>query len=359
MKHWAYFLFFYLPNLLIAQSELKVGSNDFNFEFQDRRYAGFLDIPEGEVKGIILLIPGSGKTDFLGEGGFAHFFQQKRDSFLSLGFGVCAWDKHGCGQTEGTYQDDLSIEESAEEAKAAILALQKKQVPGINRIGLWGISRGGWICPILISKVPSVAFWISVSGTSQYDNFRYLLETNFRLEGESPARISLLLQEWDFHITALYNDATEYKDYVEGTKNLYAADFYKKLTQQFLDSTTFKHIQTELKLSPSPFDPETGIRIQVPNFHDHLRQVKIPVLAILGEKDSQVDWASTKTLYEQTMGKESKAQLKVVSLPNCNHLMMECKTGAMFEDLQAFGYQLCPAYYPAMKNWLRLLQFED
>lgn len=359
MKHWAYLLLFYLPNLLIAQSELKVGSNDFYFEFQDRRYAGFLDIPAGEMKGIILLIPGSGKTDFLGEGGFARFFQQKRDSFLSLGFGVCAWDKHGCGQSEGTFQDDLSIEDSAEEAKAAIAALQKSQVPGIDRLGLWGISRGGWVCPIIISEVPSVAFWISVSGTSQYDNFRYLLATNFRIEGESPARISVLLKEWDFHINALYNDTISYAEYVKGTNNLYAADFYRKLSPQLLDSITFKQIQAELKQSPSLFDPDMGLRIMVPNFQQYLTKVNIPVLAILGEKDSQIDWKRTKTLYQQTMGKQSQAKLKIISLSNCNHLMMECKTGAMFEDLKIFDYRLCPDYYPSMKNWLSRLQFED
>lgn len=359
MRPWTFLLLLCLPKLLICQPRLKVGTNDFYFEFQDRRYAGFLDIPAGEMKGIILLIPGSGKTDFLGEGGFAHFFQQKRDSFLSLSFGVCAWDKHGCGKSEGTYSEDLTIEESAEEAKAAIASLQKQVAGGIKRIGLWGISRGGWVCPLIISTTPTVAFWISVSGTSQYDNFRYLLETNFRLEGESADKVTILLKEWDFHMHALYHEVVSYKDYVKGTKNLYAAEFYQKLSQQLLDSVTYRQIQAELKLSPSPVDPETGLRIQVPNFYHHLSQVKIPVLAILGKKDSQVDWASTKTFYEQTMGKESPAQLKIVSLPNCNHLMMQCKTGAMFEDLKPFDYRLCPEYYPAMKNWLSRLQFED
>lgn len=359
MKHWAYLLLFCLPNLLLGQSESKVGTNEFYFEFQDRRYAGFIDIPLGHVKGIIILIPGSGKTDFLGEGGFAHFFRQKRDSFLSLGFGVCAWDKPGCGQSEGVYKGDLSIEDSAAEAKTAIAALQKRQAPGSHRIGLWGISRGGWVCPLIITEVPSVAFWISVSGTSQYDNFRYLLETNFRLEGESPAHIALLLNEWGFHIHALYHDTIDYDHYVEGTKNLYAADFYRRLSHELLDSTTFKNIQTELKLSPIPFDSETGLRILVRDFQYHLSKIKIPVLAILGEKDSQVDWKRTKTLYQHTMGKEPAADLKVISLPNCNHLMMECKTGAMFEDLKAFEYRLCADYYPAMKNWLSQLQFKE
>lgn len=359
MKHWIIVLLFCLPKLLIGQSSVQVGSNDFYFDFQNRRYAGFLDIPEGHVKGIILLIPGSGKTDFLGEGGFAHFFQQKRDSFLSVGFGVCAWDKHGCGRSEGEFKEDLSIEDSAEEALAAIAALQKLQVPGINRIGLWGISRGGWICPLIISKSPTIAFWVSVSGTSQFDNFRYLLETNFRLTGESPATISLLLEEWDFHLQALYDEGISYEAYVKGTKNLYAADFYQKLNPQMLDSITFNSIQAELKESPTPFDPDTGLRILVPDFPNHLSKIKIPVLAILGEKDSQIDWRATEALYKETMSAEATTELKVIRLPNCNHLMMECQTGAMFEDLQAFDYRLCPDYYPCMKNWLNQLRFKE
>lgn len=359
MKYWTFFLLISYPFLLSGQSKLALGENEFYFEFQDKRYAGFIDIPVGPVKGVLVLLPGSGKTDFLGDGGFGHFFRQKRDSLLSVGFAVCAWDKQGCGGSEGEYTEDLSIDDSAEEALAAISKLQTLQVPGISHIGLWSISRSGWVCPIIISKIPTIAFWISISGTSQYDNFRYLLETNFLLEGEAPSRVAVLLKEWDFHMDALHNDEVNYEAYIKGTQQLYQASFYRRLSPAVIDNSTFKEIQAELHGKPRSFDPETGLRILVPNFSTYLRKIKIPVLAILGEKDSQIDWKRTETLYQQTMGEESEADLKIIKLPYCNHLMMRCKTGAMFEDLQSFDYGLCPDYYPSMKNWLEQLRFKE
>lgn len=347
-----------LPLLLVAQEGPQTGVNEFSFRFQDRQYVGFLDMPSEKAKAIILLIPGSGKTDFLGEGGFAQFFRQKRERFLQLGYAVCAWDKRGCGRSEGIYEEDPTIEEAAQEAIAAIKALQKRKVPGADHIGLWGISRGGWICPLIISQTPSVAFWISVSGTSQYDNYRYLLETNFRLEGYQAAEVSRLLEEWDFHMHAIQNESIGYDQYVARTKNLYEAPFYQQLGQQRPDSASFRAIQQTLKEGEYLFDAQTGLRVLVPDFAKTLKQVKIPVLAILGEKDSQVDWRKTEQLYQQTIGLQSEANLQILRLSNCNHLMMQCETGAMFENLQSFDYRLCEDYYPSMMTWLQQIKFK-
>jgi len=107
------------------------------------------------------------------------------------------WDKAGCGKSEGAFDINQPVQSSAKEVLAAIEELKNHNISGSNKIELWGISRAGWICPLVIQECPSIAFWISVSGTDDKENFGYLLESNFRIEGRSEAQTRLLLMsEW-------------------------------------------------------------------------------------------------------------------------------------------------------------------
>lgn len=57
---------------------------------------------------------------------------------------------------------------------------------GIDKLGIWSVSRGGWIPPLTIERNRNVDFWISVSGPSNVENFPYMLETSIRLDGRGP-----------------------------------------------------------------------------------------------------------------------------------------------------------------------------
>ena len=63
------------------------------------------------------------------------------------------------------------------------------------------------------------------------------------------------------------------------------------------------------------FDKETGLLIYVPDFEDVLKKIKCPVLALFGEKDSQVNWRKTIKLYNATIGDnlDSKLTIKTVA----------------------------------------------
>lgn len=327
-------------------------TEDFSFSYVGNQYSGFLDLPAGTVRGIIILIPGSGPTDFLGTGGFAGFFKKKREAFQSLGFGVCAWDKAGCGASEGNFTEDLPVKSSVEEALVAIETLRQKGISGSDKIGLWGVSRGGWICPLIIEKDPGIAFWISVSGADQYDNFPYLLETNFRIEGRTEEEISVLMEEWDIRMKALRTGNLSYEEFLAATSHLYADPFYQSMGETSLSKEQFDYLVDYFQTSTDSFDVQTGIRILVPGFEQVLSRVHCPVLAIFGEKDSQIDWRKTRDLYQQTIGKQPSAELTILSLPNCNHLLMKCETGGKHENLEPFGYELCDEYYENMLSWL-------
>ncbi len=342
---------------LSAQDSLSARSQPLTFKYNNLQYQGFLDLPKKECRGVIVLIPGSGKTDFMGKGGFANFFLQTRRAFLNLGYGVYGWDKAGCGMSEGVFKEDQTIVSSRDEAISAINEIQRQNIPGSQNIGLWGISRGGWICPMIIEQVPSIRFWISVSGTDRYDNYRYLLRTNFEIEGRDQSMIDTLMRQWDFHMMAIRTDTIPYETYIKSTEKLYSDPFYVALGEKKPTPSELENIRNYLVNSENVFDKETGTRIMIPNFEQILAKVTCPVLAIFGEDDSQIDWQKTKAQYEVTIGNQPEANLQIVSIPACNHLIMKCETGGMFENLEKFNYELCDEYYTEMLNWLKQIQF--
>jgi pimeloyl-ACP methyl ester carboxylesterase len=338
---------------LIAKQD-QLATEEFFFNYNNVRYSAEIGLPKEPAKGTIVLIPGHGKTDFVGGG---QYYQLKQ-FFTSLGFNTLSWDKKGCGKSEGEYEHHQSVQSSADESVAAIQEFKTKQIAGSDRIGLWGISRAGWICPLIPERYPNISFWISVSGTDQFDTFRYMIESNFALEGRTSAQVTILMNQFDNYHKTLRHGGQSYSQLVESSKELFSDPYYQSLGQKIISEKEFASSLEYYKNSKDMFDEKTGLFIMVPGFENVLSKINFPVLAILGELDSQVNWRSTKQLYENTLGKNPKSRLTVKSFPNCNHNINACKTGSSREDLKEFNWAPCEGYYETMRQWLVNLSVE-
>jgi len=62
-----------------------------------------------------------------------------------------------------------------------------------------------------------------------------------------------------------------------------------------------------------------------------LRQVSVPVLAILGEEDVQVPPAANRPIFEGLREKERKKNLAIVVVPGANHLFQSANRGEVGE----------------------------
>lgn len=87
-----------------------------------------------------------------------------------LGLAVAAYDKRGVGNSTGEYAT-IGPRNSVEmfnllagDALAAVDALRARPDIDANRIGLVGISQGGWIAPLAASRSRHVAFVVAISG---------------------------------------------------------------------------------------------------------------------------------------------------------------------------------------------------
>jgi alpha/beta superfamily hydrolase len=326
-----------------AHGDESMKTDAFEFVSEGRRLDGLLDQPTAKVaSGVVVLVHGHGQTNAVA----GDWYRDLRSRFVKLGLASLVWDKPGCGRSEGRYDHGQTVQSSAAEVVAAIAELERRDVPGSDRIGLWGISRAGWICPLVIREVPSIAFWISVSGTDEKESFGYLLESNLRIEGRSPAEARTLLDEWRRGIE-LFRKGASWAENQKATENLRRDPFFSEFFGETATEEGYRANQRRFMAEGHSFDEKSGLMIYVPGFGEMLRAVRCPVLALFGEKDTQVDWRRTIALYEDTI-----PRLTIKTFPGCNHNLRQCDTGGFRETLTTRSQPVCEGYYEAIVDWI-------
>lgn len=326
-------------------------STPFEFQFEGKTLRGLIEQPSAQTpSALVIIIPGSGRTNFV-EG---RWFSGLRDQFVQAGLAVCFWDKMGCGQSEGTFDELQPVDSSAEEAIAAIQELKRRELPGLQKIGLWGLSRAGWICPLIIQQYP-IDFWISVSGTDDKENYGYLLKSNLIIAGKAEAEVEILYQAWrESHRLSCTGGSLE--ENLEAVRPLQLDSTSRKLfgyskPQPITDADRKVYqARNDIYTSKGYFDEASGLWVYLEDFEATLSGIDCPVLALFGANDSQVDWRKTKALYERTLD-PAKTSYRVFE--NCNHNLQKCITCAYGEDLSALQWQTCDGYYETMWEWLR------
>lgn len=330
---------------LTGQTETKA----FKFDFEGRQYSGAIDIPAKAPKSLVILVPGSGPTNMVAGD---EIYDNICSAFVQFGLAVMVYDKAGCGESQGTFDYNQSVQNSSEELLSAIGELRRLKIPGSKNIGLWSLSRGGWISPLAISQDPQIAYWISASGPDHLETIGYFFEANWRVNGRSESEIDLLYSEWLEGYT-IQRKGGSYEEYLAASPNLSKDPMILSLRGGKFNTEenyySFQKVQQNKE-----FDEETGLEIVVPDFSSILKKTSCPVLAIFGESDSQVDWQRSKVLYKRTIGLNGK--LTSISLPNCNHLLLSCETGGYQENLEELKSKglgrPCEGYFNAIQSWL-------
>ncbi len=104
----------------------------------------------------LLLLPGSGPST-------------RSDSepltrpFLRAGFAVLTFDKRGCGDSTGSWLTS-SLDDMAADGRALFDWVAARPEVEAARIGLVGVSQGGWVAPLVVSGRADVAFIIALTG---------------------------------------------------------------------------------------------------------------------------------------------------------------------------------------------------
>ncbi len=338
--------FLFLLLIVTPKLEAQIDSEIFEFKFKEITLNGLLNNPANHPpKGIVLIIHGSGQTNAVEQG----WHYDVREQFVKSGYAVYMWDKMGCGKSGGVFDYNQPVQNSADEVIAAINALKKAGVPGADYIGLWGISRAGWINPLVINQYPGIKFWVSVSGVDDKENFGYLLSENLRISGLSQDSVRLIVGEW-YTGNKISHRGGSFEEFQQATQNLRANEFSRRFNNN-REISEEEYYGYQRKFMRQDFDESTGLPVYISHFDSILLQVSCPVLALFGETDRNVDWRKTKNLYEQTLGQNTV--LTVKSFPGCNHNLFKCKTGGFYEFAdEGLEWERCNGFLEAIGDWL-------
>ncbi len=318
------------------------------FEFEGVLLNGVFNTPQNSIpKGIVLIVHGSGQTNGVEE----EWYNDVRESILEAGYATYMWDKMGCGKSGGTFNYNQSVENSALEVIAAINSLKEKNIPGSGEIGLWGISRAGWINPIVINKYKDIKFWISVSGVDEKENFKYLLEQNLKINGHPKDSVKLIVNEW-LEGTKITHSGRSFEEYKTATNNLSKNPFWLRFTNGGItEEGYYNYQQTFMK---EELDEDSGLQVYIKDFDSILSEINCPVLVMFGENDRNVDWLQTQSLYKRA---HDHTNLTIASFPDCNHNMFYFKTGGFYEmQDENLPRERCSGFLDTNTNWLNKIE---
>jgi pimeloyl-ACP methyl ester carboxylesterase len=161
--------------------------------------AGSLIVPRGRgPHPALVLLHGSGPQT---RDSYLRFFA---DFFARRGIAALLYDKRGTGASGGPAWAGDDFEALAADALAAVRWLRGRREIDPGRIGLWGVSQGGWIGALAASRSREIAFVINISGLGvtigeqeRYDDEARLREKGFS-EEEIAEAISLLKAADDY-----------------------------------------------------------------------------------------------------------------------------------------------------------------
>lgn len=255
---------------------------DFTFDSNGLILSGIFDTPsKKESEALIIFVHGYGGSDIRGRNSYADL----RQRFNAIGIATAVWDKPGQGRSEGAFDINQSVVSSAEEVLDAVRYLRQINAPGSDRIGIWGISRAGWIAPIALSKDSNINFWISVGGTTAEDNFSYLLLSNLPYEGGTVKQAKKLAEEWRAGCS-IFRTGGSYDLYQSATQQLRANEYIKKMRGEWQSQAQYETQQLGCHTGNcANIDDDMCSHVFIKNFEAMLSSLEVDTLAIFGERD--------------------------------------------------------------------------
>ena len=289
---------------------------ELTFQSGEFKVVGDLRLPAGSGPfPVVLFVHGSGPADRTGLMGLNLPIMER---MLQAGFATFAWDKPGTGEsTPELDESDPNLRHQRAQILLDAIELMKTR-PEIDptRIGVWGISQAGYVIPIALTQTKDIAFVICVScpGESGIDQTGYQAMAFGLCEDmpkEKSAERDRLLKELDQNRS--YETYAGYLAYRKSMADLAA------LVPVSLNNWP---VTTEEDWLSNPIEDE-GVWNPV----SAVRQVNIPMLAILGGQDRQLDPLQAAFAYRKALGEAGNPKSRVEVFPNANHPIFTSKTG--------------------------------
>lgn len=301
----------------------------------DITLAGTLVLPSGsQPYPAVVLVHGSGP--------------QRRDLFTARwfageGIAALAYDKRGVGESGGDFLK-VPFMELSDDALDAIKYLKSRKEIDAKRIGVWGLSQGGWLGPLTASRSADVAFVIAVSGpgVSPGEQMIVYYANELRAEGvdEGDVREASAVRRdiWSYMSSGLRYEKTKAELDEARTKQ-----WFSQASAQQDDS--FGPLPTPAELSKPA--GRSAIWFKQEAVYDPvpaLRALRVPALFLFGDRDQLIPVDESVAVIQRVLAEDKRHDFTIRVFPNVDHQMRLAGDDARGA--------IDPDYLKTMRDWL-------
>jgi pimeloyl-ACP methyl ester carboxylesterase len=312
-----------------------ISEETVRFASGDITLAGTLVLPErSQPHPAVVLVHGSGP--------------QKRDLFTARwfaaeGIAALAYDKRGVGESGGDFRK-VPFMELGDDGLGAIKYLKSRKEIDAKRMGVWGLSQGGWLGPLAASRSADVAFVIAVSGpgVSPGEQMIVYYANELREQGvdEGDVREASTVRRdiWGYMSSGL-----GYKKVKAELDEARTRPWYQRAKVQQDDS--FGPLPTPAELSKpvgrsAIWFKQEAVYDPVPA----LRALRVPALFLFGDHDRLIPVDESVAVIQRVWVEDKHRDFTIRVFPNVDHemrLVTSEATGA-----------IDPEYLKTMRDWL-------
>ncbi|MBL8812850.1 MAG: alpha/beta hydrolase [Planctomycetaceae bacterium] len=269
------------------------------------------------------------------------------DALTRRGICVLRFDDRGTAESTGDFAKATS-ENFASDVEGAIRFLKTQKGVNAKQIGLIGHSEGGLIAPMVSVRNSDVAWIVLLAGPAV--NGAEILKSQGRL----------IAQAEGITDTSVLDAQTKSQDVlislVLQNPKASAEELLPKAMEQLADMAP----KEESKQAEFKAELTGGLKeLSSPWFrfflvHDPgavLEKVTCPVLALNGEKDTQVDPKLNLPRLRDALKKAGNDSSAVEEIPGVNHLFQTCRTGGVSE-YNTIEETVAPAVLTKVADWI-------
>ena len=289
-------------------------------------FNGTLTLPENYSKNtpVVLMVTGSGQQN-RDEELFSHKpFAVIADALARQGIASLRYDDRGWGDKSVNFAD-FTTDDFRQDAAAAIPLLRKR----FNKVGILGHSEGGTIAMMLAAE-GKADFIVSLAGMAISGK-----ETLIMQNRQAMTAIGLPKETVDSYC----NSISKALDEIASGKK--ANEININDVPQALKPITIKALQQ----ADTPYIRHF-LTVDVGKL---LPEIKCPVLALNGTKDTQVDCDANTTRIEKGLA-DCKHSIKKID--GVNHLFQHCNTGIVTE-YQQIEETISPEVLQEVAKWIK------
>lgn len=255
--------------------------------------------------------------------------------FVSRGLAVLSYDKRGVRESTGDWKR-ADFHDLAGDAFAGVQLLKTRKDIDARRIGLFGISQGGWIAPLVASRDRAIAFIILHAGSAlrvETNNLLFI-EAELRGYGFDEPEIARAMAYY-----RLNDDVTRHPERWKELDALYQTERARKVEWLIEEPQAadfwFRHFyRLIMDYDPAPV----------------WAKVRCPVLAFFGELDHNVPSEPNRLALETALRRRSLNDSTIVVLPKANHMFLHAETGTREEYTKLTSF--VDGYFDVMTAWL-------